>query len=191
MQVRLLNIDTALLTQRTVIRRFREGDGELLYNLVQENHAHLQDLGRLQRDTSSAEESECFVRKCLSGWHLQEDYCFGVWHNKSAKLIGMLRIFGIDWEVPKAEAGYFISQEYTQQGLMTECLLAVLRFTFRQLEIEKLNLRVSMDNVASQRLARKCGFRREGDLRSDYRRPSGELADTMLFGLTRPEYLGV
>lgn len=48
-----------------------------------------------------------------------------------------------------------------------------------------------MDNVASQRLARKCGFRREGDLRSDYRRPSGELADTMLFGLTRPEYLGV
>jgi RimJ/RimL family protein N-acetyltransferase len=77
------------------------------------------------------------------------------------------------------------------QGLMTEALRVVQPFAFKQLVLEKLLLRTAMENVASQRLARKCGFRREGDLRGDFRKLSGELIDTMLFGLTRSEYLGI
>ena len=186
MQPRLFNIDTALVAARTVARRFREQEGEALYDLIQDNHSRLEDhFPKTVEVIRDKESAEFFVRKMLAGWLLQEEYAFGVWENKSAALIGMIRLFRIDWRVPKAELNYFIHKDHTGKGLM------VLRFAFHQLELEKITIRTAMDNVASQRLARKVGFRREGDLRADFKKPSGEVIDTMLFGLTRGEFLGI
>ena len=192
MQARLLEVDTALLSPHTVIRRFREGDGAALYELVQDNYNRLyDDFPSLIQAISNKEEGEFFVRRRLADWQLQQGYCFGIWHSKDNKLIGMLYFASIDWAVPKAMVCFFIDRAHSEQGLTTESMLAGLDFVFRQLEIEKLELRTSMENVAAQRLARKCDFRREGDLRGDFRRPSGEIIDRMQFGLTRAEYLGV
>ena len=71
---------------------------------------------------------------------------------------------------------------------MTESTFAVVQFAFRQLKMEKLYVRTAMDNYSSQRLARKCGFRREGDLRAAYKRPTGVLEDMMLMGLTVEDF---
>lgn len=192
MQARLLQIDTALLSQHVLVRRFQEGDGAILYELVEDNYSFLFDsLPRTLREISDKENAEFFVRRQLADWHLQKGYCMGIWHNQTTELIGMVHVFHIDWEIPKGEVGYFIDREYMGQGLMTEALRIIQQFAFKQLALEKLTLRTAMENVASQRLARKCGFRREGDLRGDFRKLSGELIDTMIFGLTRSEYLGI
>lgn len=189
MLARLLDVDTALLSQRTVVRRFRENDGPAFYELLRDNHARLVDhFPRMLRELSDADQAEFFMRRKLSAWLLQEEFCFGLWENESAALIGMLRVFRLDWSLPKAEVSYFIDQNFGGRGLMTESMLHLLQFCFEQLEIEKLMLRTAMDNFNSQRLARKCGFRREGDLRTEFRRGGGELIDVMLFGLTRTEF---
>ncbi len=192
MQARLFNIDTALVAPHTVARRFREHEGEALYGLIQDNQSRLE--GHFPKTTEAIrdkEGAEFFVREKLAGWLLQQEYAFGVWDNKSAALIGMIRLFNIDWRVPKAELSYFLDKEHTGKGLMGESVKVVLRFAFHQLEMEKITIRSAMDNTPSQRLARKLGFRREGDLRADFKKPSGEVIDVMLFGLTRGEFLGV
>ncbi|MCG8328725.1 MAG: GNAT family N-acetyltransferase [Chitinophagales bacterium] len=191
MQARLLNVDTALIAPRTVIRRFREGDGEVLYECIQDNYSRLYDhFPKTLEAINSKETAEIFVRKRLADWLLQKEYAMGVWHTKDANLIGMIRLLRIDWRVPKAEVGYFIDKNYGQLGLMTESMKTVLSFAFRQLELEKLSLRTAMENIPSQRLARKVGFRREGDFRADFRKLSGEVIDTMWFGLTKSEWMG-
>ncbi|MBL7791327.1 MAG: N-acetyltransferase, partial [Saprospiraceae bacterium] len=43
MQPHLFGIDSVLLTNRTVIRRFREGDGAAFFDLLQDNSAVLGD----------------------------------------------------------------------------------------------------------------------------------------------------
>ncbi|MCB0546773.1 MAG: GNAT family N-acetyltransferase [Phaeodactylibacter sp.] len=192
MQARLLQIDTALVAPRTVARRFRENEGEALYNLTQDNYSRLEDhFPRTMEAIRDKESAEYFVREMLAGWLLQKEYAFGVWENKSATLIGMMRLLHIDWRVPKAELNYFIDKEHAGKGLMTESVKALLRFAFHQLELEKIYIRTAMDNTPSQRLARKLGFRREGDLRADFKKTSGETIDVMLFGLTRGEFLGI
>lgn len=189
MQKYLLNIDTALLTRRTVIRRFREQEGKDLFTLIQENTSHIMDHFPLTlKEIKNPVQAEIYIRKKISDWLLQNEYCFGIWDNDSAKLIGFTRIFNIDWNLPKAEIGFFIDFKHTQRGLMTEAMVKLLSFSFEQLKLEKLFLRTATDNYPTQRLARKCGFRREGDLRTDFKRPSGELVDVMYFGYTRIEY---
>ncbi|RMF04838.1 MAG: N-acetyltransferase [Bacteroidetes bacterium] len=189
MQASLFNIDTAVLTSRTVIRRFREGEGKAFYELLQTNRSYLEDhFSTLLAQVPQPEQAEIFVRQAMANWLLQHSYAFGVWHTGDAKLIGYVHFREIDWDIPAAELSYFLDYAYTGQGIMTEVIARMVQYAFRQLKLDKLRLRTLIDNYASQRLARKVGFRREGDLRNEYRKPAGNLVDIMLFGLTREEY---
>lgn len=189
MQAALLDVDTALLTDRTVVRRFRENDGSAFFVLLQDNHTRLiEHFPELIRQISDKDQGEFYIRRKISNWLLQKEFAFGIWEHDSAALIGMIHLYQIEWQTPKALVSFFIDQHFAGRGLMTESLAVAVRFAFRQLKIEKLCLRTATDNYAAQRLARKSGFRREGDLREEFRRSSGELIDVMLFGLTRSEY---
>lgn len=190
MRPQLFNIDTALLTQRCVVRRFRENDGADLYRLVDDNRDLLQDhFPFLVASLSQSEETaEIFVRERIAGWLLQADFAFGVWLNESTELIGFVYLFDVNWDVPAAELSFFLDREHTGQGIMTEVLARVVRFGFRQLELEKLYIKVLSDNFGSQRLARRVGFSREGDLRNEFRKPGGTLVDLVRFGFSRETY---
>jgi RimJ/RimL family protein N-acetyltransferase len=186
MQAHLLNIDTALITPRTVVRRFRENDGQNYFKLFQDNQDLLENRYPPILDVLPNQDNiELFVRKKLASWLMQEEFCLGVWDKDSAVPIGLILITNIDWNVPNGELFMFLDKNRHQKGIMTEVLQKVIQFAFEQLRMEKLTLRTESDNFAGQRLARKCGFSREGDVRSAHRRPSGELVDLMLFGLVK------
>lgn len=188
MQPHLFGIDSVLLTNRTVIRRFREGDGAAFFDLLQDNSAVLGDeFAELLEEASDKERAEAYVRRTLSDWLLHKQFIFGIWDNKSAQQIGLMGFLHPDWSVPKAELTCFIHRDYTRKGIMTECLTALLRFGFQQLLLEKIYVQTAMDNYPAQRLVRKCGFRREGDLRFERKKPTGEYVDVMLLALTRQE----
>lgn len=189
MEAKLYNVSTALVTTRMVVRRFREGEGEVFYNLIEDNHYRISDvLPQTLETVPDKESAEGYIRDKIAAWLRQEEYCFGVWENQKALLIGFLRLYNIDWAVPSSDITFFVDRNFEGKGIMTEVVQTVMRFAFDELEIEKIRLRTATDNYATQRLARKCAFRREGDLRSEIRRPSGELVDVMLFGYTKAEY---
>lgn len=185
----LLDIETALLTKRTVFRRVREGEGAAFYQLFQENHVRLKDyFWELAAETNSEADCEFWVRKKLAQWLTNDTYFFGIWDKDTAKLIGFISLENLDWGLPKAEVQFFIGKKYAKKGIMTEVLNKLVEFSFDQLKLQKLALRSAMEYYPPQRLARKCGFNREGDLRAEYRKPSGEMMDVMLFGLSFSTY---
>ena len=190
MRHQLFDVDTALITDRCVVRRFREGDGKAVYRLLDDNRDYLLDhfpylMAEPGRNRKNA---EIFVRECIAEWLLQKRYAMGIWHNETTELVGFIQVFNIDWGVPLGEVAYFIDKSLVRQGIMTEVLARVVRFAFLQLELDKLVVKTMVDNYASQRLARRVGFSREGDLRHEYRLPSGTLVDLVRFGFARETY---
>ena len=190
MQKSLFNLPTALISRRTVIRRFRENEGKQLYDLVQENKGLIEaDFPRTLAGNASPESAESYVRLSISDWLLQKNYLFGIWETGSEELIGIIRLFELEWDIPKAEIAYFIDHKVYNQGLMSEVMQAILPFCFEELHLNRLFARTATDNYNSQRLLRKSGFLREGDARRAFRRQTtGELIDIMLFGMTKEEY---
>lgn len=189
MRPELFELDTAILTARTVVRRFRENEGYLLYDLFQANRSLLIDnFPKTDRMLASKEKAEQYIRQSICDWLFHRDFVFGIWNNESAQLIGFIHIFRIDWDVPRAELAYFLDKDSSGQGIMTETLYAVVNMAFEKMKFAKLYIRTATDNYGSQRVARKLGFRREGDFRSDFRTPSGDLQDTMVFGLMAQEF---
>lgn len=62
----------------------------------------------------------------------------------------------------RAYLGFYAGAAHAGQGFMGEGLRLVLRHAFRRLRLHRLEANIQPGNVASKRLVRRCGFRREG-----------------------------
>lgn len=190
MQSRFFDIDTALLSTNCVVRRFREGDGEALHALTRSSHIYLDDHypALAQQIGDDVETAETFARRCLVDWLEQRAFVFGVWDNETTNLQAYVSLHTVDWEIPAASLAIFGDLAYSQPERLTEIMARTIRFGFLQLGLEKISFLTVADNYLAQRVARKAGMSREGDLRNEFRRGSGILVDAVRFGLSRETY---
>lgn len=189
MKESLFDVETALITRRTVVRRFREREGAAFFDLYHANAPVLSSLlPEVVPTPGTALEAEYFVRGQLAAWLRQEGLPFAIWDKENARMIGYVSLTPCAANWHKAQITGFIDKDMNRQGLMTEVLQSLLQVAFRQISIEKIALIMSAENTAGQRLAKKCGFLREGELREEFQRISGEPIDAVLFGLSRSQY---
>ncbi len=85
------------------------------------------------------------------------------------------------------EMGITVAAEQQGKGLALEAVRAVVNALFATDRVRKVVAYAAVDNVRSQRLFDRAGFRREGLLRDSYRARGGHLVDEVLFGLTRAD----
>ncbi|MBX2844620.1 MAG: GNAT family N-acetyltransferase [Saprospiraceae bacterium] len=103
----------------------------------------------------------------------------------SEEALGYICLKNVEWTVPKGELAYFLDKQYRGKGIGTWAVNAITSFSFDELELNKLFLLVAEVNIASRRLAMKCGFQQEGFLKKEFRMHTGELVDVFLFGKVR------
>jgi len=79
--------------------------------------------------------------------------------------------------------GYWCAPHARGRGVTTRALRLLCRHALEDLRLERLELITDPDNHASQRVAEKVGFRREGVLRSHVSHPDGRRRDSVMFSL--------
>ena len=83
----------------------------------------------------------------------------------------------------RGRIGYWVAASSRGAGVCTRALRLLSRWAFDDLELRRLELITDPDNVASQRVAEKVGYRREGVMRSHLLHPDGRLRDSVMFSL--------
>ena len=91
-----------------------------------------------------------------------------------------LRIDPFDRDI--AEAGYMVAPAARGRGVATTALRLASRWGLRGLGVARVQLSTHVENAASQRVAERAGFRREGVLRS-WEELRGERVDMVMFSL--------
>ena len=81
-----------------------------------------------------------------------------------------------------AEIGYWVARDARRRGIATRAVRLVSRWALGELGIQRLELMTRTDNAASQGVAERAGFTREGLLRS-YITLGGALRDVYMFSL--------
>jgi RimJ/RimL family protein N-acetyltransferase len=102
--------------------------------------------------------------------------------DRGDQLLGALGISNFDWEDLKAEIGYWMAPEARRRGIGARATRLLARWAVSSLGLERLELLANPANEASQRLAERAGFTREGTLRR-YRRRHGVREDLVMFSL--------
>jgi RimJ/RimL family protein N-acetyltransferase len=88
-----------------------------------------------------------------------------------------------------SEIGYAIARSRWGQGIATDASRLVIGAAFESYpQLERVRARADARNVGSIRVLEKLGMKSEGIMRSD-RMCRGELADEVLYGLLRSEWV--
>jgi len=84
--------------------------------------------------------------------------------------------------------GYWCAPAERGRGLTSRALRLLCRHAFEELGLERLELVTDPENRASQRVAEKAGFTREGVLRSHVLHPDGRRRDSVMFSILPGEF---
>lgn len=76
------------------------------------------------------------------------------------RLIGMVGIGNKEEVDNEIEIAYFISEGYSNNGYITEAVRGMTEWVFNSLNIDCLIAIVELNNISSQRVVEKCGFKK-------------------------------
>jgi [ribosomal protein S5]-alanine N-acetyltransferase len=107
----------------------------------------------------------------------RDDIAFLVRHTDTDKLVGVIELQDIFMgNFCNAYVIYYAFAGNDRQGLMTEAMTEVIRIAFDELKLHRLEANIQPENRASRRLAKSCGFRKEG-LSPKFLKKGGEWRD--------------
>jgi [ribosomal protein S5]-alanine N-acetyltransferase len=88
----------------------------------------------------------------------------------------------------RAEIGYVMTNEAERRkGYMKEALAEIIRYGFKNMNLNRIEAYIGAENMASSRLLHHYGFQPEGTLREHYH-TNGRIEDSLLFALLKSQY---
>ncbi|WP_338849125.1 GNAT family protein [Massilia sp. W12] len=164
------------------MRHIRQHDLEQFWHLINDLqargeylpaglHSHRKFIAAYEKDGFSSEE---FERLLLL--------------NEAGEIIGTLWHFKSTPYFSAREIGYVLFQTaMRRQGVMSTAVGMLVDYLFQTQQINRLEIRMDVDNVASERVAQKCGFSKEGVSRgANFVR--GRYRDMCVYALLRAEW---
>jgi RimJ/RimL family protein N-acetyltransferase len=103
----------------------------------------------------------------------------------SGALLGAVALTSVDWRHERGEVGYWVARWARGRGVAVRAVRLLSAWTFEHTDLGRLDLMTYVGNVASERVAERAGFTREGVLRAYYLAKRGR-RDVTMFGLVRP-----
>jgi len=77
----------------------------------------------------------------------------------------MIGLHSIDWANRKTSIGYYVAKEAQGKGIVTRSVRAVLDYAFRELELNRVEIRCGVSNWKSRAIPERLGFTNEGIIR--------------------------
>lgn len=137
----------------------------------------------------SKEDTKGFIDFVLNRYETEKVGPGGIEYKETMQLIGSCSFVRWDDRCLRAELGYVLSNEYWNQGIMTEVVNRIIEYAFKDLELVRVEAKCHPENVGSARVMEKSGMKFEGILRK-YLWSKEELQDVKLYSIIRDEFEG-
>jgi RimJ/RimL family protein N-acetyltransferase len=148
-------------------------DGEV--RLEPLGSSHLEGLAELGRDPDVQRFTyvpspwvEGFERRWLERYDQPdgERAGFAIVDEVSGEFLGMAALVRLDSAGREAEAGYIVAPAARGRGIAVRALRLLTEWSLQELKLERVELRIEVENEPSIRVAERAGYLREGVLRS-------------------------
>jgi len=110
--------------------------------------------------TKNVTDSEKFVESVLA---MPEDRFEPVYSiRKKGEFLGLIGFVNSDLRNRKTEIGYWISEKFQKQGIMTRCVKKLCEIAFEERNMNRIVIKCACKNTASRGIPERLGFRLEG-----------------------------
>lgn len=172
-------------TERLILRKLQRSDADDFYAYAS-NPAVSRFLP--WEPHRSIEDTEKLIEVIFKSYEQQEKLIWAIEKKDDGKMIGTIDF--IKW-LPKhgrAEIAYALSCDYWGLGYMPEAAKALLAFGFHNMELNKIEAAILLDNHQSRSVLEKIGMSFEGVARQHFKM-KGEFVDLAMYSVLRSEFL--
>lgn len=184
----LIDIPMPIVTDRILLRVPQAGDGEILFDAVEETFDQLHQWMPWATELGDVHDEEIICRRAQAKFLLREDMMLLAF-NQEGRLLGATGLHRFDWTLRRFEIGYWIRANAQGKGYATEITNALTRFAFKQLEARSVMIGHAAGNDRSKNVIRKLGFELEGHAKLAHELPNGDIVDEFTYSRTNTKGL--
>lgn len=175
-------------SERITLQRFTRRDSTTLDEAIRESLADLNQWLPWARMDYTSSDTTAFIRESIQAWKEERAWDYSIRSNNDPKRhVGNISFWTVSKLGKIAEIGYWVRSGETGRGVCTKAVDLLLEEMFNSLGYHKIVLRIAVGNDASDRVAEKLGFTREGVLREELL-IRGNWVDHSLWSLLDREY---
>ncbi len=173
------NFSEKLMGRRICLCKNEESAAAEMFDLIQQNREQLTEFLPWPEKIKSVQDQLNYIKMTNESWKQKALFDFGIYNLSDQKFIGNIGAHSIDWRNSRCELGYWIVNEFSGKGLVSEAVEILEAECFR-LGFHRIEIRCSSQNEKSAFVALRNHYILEGYLKDEVIE-NGEFRDTFIF----------
>jgi ribosomal-protein-serine acetyltransferase len=174
-----------VMVDHLVLKDLSLEQAEPFFEHIQANRDAYDDTIPFVSRTHSAETMRENIARNLKRQETGEAELYTLWDGE--RMAGYFLVREKEPEARWAEIGYMIGKEWRGKGITKNICDLIIEELFDQQGMQKIVICCNDDNLASIGMAKKLGFRLEGNLRNHFV-VNGKVRNMLCFGLLKEEW---
>jgi ribosomal-protein-serine acetyltransferase len=172
------------VNEKVRLERVEISMAEIIFNTIERDRQYLREWLPFIDSTTVIADTEAFIKSLLLQNQLKRDEVFAIWYHE--EFAGLIGFKDTDWINHKTEIGYWLAQPMQGKGIMTACVSFLVRFSFRKMGINRVQIKIAKGNIKSEAIPVRLDFNYEGTEREG-ERLLGKYHDLNIFSLLKKD----
>ncbi|WP_018526945.1 GNAT family N-acetyltransferase, partial [Alkalispirochaeta alkalica] len=145
------------------LRTLREDDAEELFQVIDENRAHLREWLPWLDANTTPKDSLSFIQATLAQEADNQGFTCAIL--LQGKIVGVVGYHPIRWSNRSVEIGYWLARAAAGHGIMTKCCRVLISHAFAVYDLNRVQIPAAIGNTRSRAIPERLGFTLEGVIR--------------------------
>ncbi len=174
----ILNVD-----KNIVLKQLELTDTPDIFNTIDTQREHLGPWLPFVETTKQLSDTHAFVESVVNSPKDRMEYTFTIRVN--GRMAGLIGFKATDRANKKTEIGYWLSRDFLGRGIMTRSVSTLCDFAFRELDINRIQIKCALANTPSRNIPQRLGFHLEGIERAGELLTGGVFTDLAVYSRLR------
>lgn len=172
-----------IIDQNYSLRQLEKNDAEALFDILNRQREQMRVWLPFVDNTLEAED----IRESMPSFATPPNIQFCILYDK--EVIGLIGFKDTDIVNKRTEIGYWLSFDYQGKGVMTQAVRRLLSYAFRDMQMNRVVIRVAEGNQKSRSIPECLGFKQEGMERDGELLVDNVYTDIVVYSLLKKDYL--
>ncbi|MDT0294854.1 GNAT family protein [Mesonia ostreae] len=142
------------------LRQLELLDSVDIFNTINSQREYLGKWLPFVEFTKEIKDTENFVKSVINIPKDNFEFTFTI--RRKNEFVGLIGLKGTDKANKKTEIGYWLSEKFQKEGIMTESVAKLCDFAFNDLRLNRVKIKCAVGNNPSINIPKKLGFKFEG-----------------------------
>ena len=142
------------------LRTYQISDAQELINLIDKNRDYLRAWLPWLDQNNKVEDSENFIRFTQNQLDQNLGFICGIFYK--GRLVGSCGYHMINRSNASVSLGYWLSEDMTGKGIITNCVEFFISYAFEELKLNKVIVAAGENNLASRAICERLHLHNEG-----------------------------